>query len=116
MRILITGSRDWQDRDAIYNLLNRLVPLHATIVHGDCPTGADALAQKWAESQPDIKVERYPADWNQYGKSAGPRRNQQMVDLGADICIAFPLSTSRGTRDCMRKAKTAGIPVLVLET
>ena len=35
-----------------------------------------------------------------------------MVDLGADVCLAFPLGESRGTRDCMRRASEAGIPVI----
>lgn len=35
-----------------------------------------------------------------------------MVDLGADLCLAFPLPDSRGTKDCMARAKKAGIKVI----
>lgn len=47
-----------------------------------------------------------------YCPKAGPRRNQHMVDLGANMCVALPLGPSGGTRDCMRRAEAAHIPVL----
>ena len=115
MRILVTGSRDWADREKVWSALNEAATFGAMVVHGDCPTGADALAQAWTECQPDVNVERFPADWAKHGKAAGPIRNQEMVDFGADLCLAFPLGASRGTRDCMRRAEAAGIPVKVIE-
>jgi hypothetical protein len=45
----------------------------------------------------------------------GNYRNQHMVDLGARICLAFPLPSSRGTYDCMARAEAAGIPVKTYE-
>lgn len=111
MRVLVTGSRDWDDRDYIWEALNGL-PKDSTIVHGDCPTGADKMADEWADCQPDIKVERYPADWRTYGRSAGPRRNKKMVDLGADVCHAFILNNSRGASGTAKLAEEAGIKVI----
>ena len=115
MRILVTGSRDWTDRDAVFvAILRQIIGMdrrHITIVHGACPTGADAFAAELADWN-GIREERHPADWKARGKAAGPIRNQAMVDAGADICLAFPLDSSRGTRDCMRRAEAAGIPVV----
>lgn len=112
MRILVTGSRDWPRRETVWMALNYHARRAGTIVvHGDCPTGADLHAQQWTETQPDVVVERHRADWQRHGRAAGPIRNQEMVDLGADACLAFPLGASRGTRDCMRRAEAAGIPV-----
>jgi hypothetical protein len=116
MRILITGSRNWPDdgtvEQAILDVKNWFYFdwEDVVIVHGDCPTGADAIADEFA-TEYDIKVERHPADWKKHGRAAGPIRNQEMVDLGADICLAFPLPDSRGTIHCMKAAKKAGIPV-----
>lgn len=112
-RILVTGSRNWTDREAIrFALLEttRAFGLDFVLVHGDCPTGADAIA---AEIWQDMggKCEAHPANWVKYGRAAGPIRNQQMVDLGADACLAFPMGDSRGTRGCMCMAAVAGIPV-----
>lgn len=114
MRILITGSRDWTDSDVIRNALASFTldtSEEITVVHGDCPTGADSIAAKIA-SENGFNVEAHPADWARHGKSAGPIRNQEMVDLGADICLAFPKGDSRGTRGCMKFAKAAGIKVV----
>lgn len=116
LRVLITGSRDWKDKEAIENAI---IDLHnwgpidwddVVVVHGDCPTGADAIAQEFCE-QTGIVTERHPADWS-IGKKAGPLRNQEMVDLGAYVCLAFLLPSSRGTVDCIKRAKAAGIPVI----
>jgi hypothetical protein len=113
-RILVTGSRNWTAGAVI---VAAFCPFHrdnpdAVLVSGACPTGADAIAEDvWRQWGGD--VERHPADWDRYGKSAGPRRNQEMVDLGADVCLAFPLPDSRGTKHCMAAAEKAGIPVQV---
>ncbi len=116
LRILITGSRYWSDWIKLADVLKRYASYstdEVVIVHGDCPTGADQLAEQWATER-KIRTEKHPAKWEKYGKAAGPKRNQKMVDLGADICIAFPLPDSRGTVDCMNKAKAANIPVKVV--
>ena len=115
MRILVTGSRNWTDREVIFRALLTIgvsaTHDHSrTLVSGACPTGADALAEDVARGM-GWRVERHPADWDAHGKAAGPKRNQHMVDLGAEICVAFPMPDSRGTRDCMKRAATAGIPV-----
>lgn len=59
------------------------------------------------------KLNRHGQDYCQF---AGFYRNQDMVDLWAyDLCIAFPLGRSVGTRDCMRRAVAAGIEVVPYE-
>jgi hypothetical protein len=119
MRILVTGSRDWPDRDVVREaLVDAIGGTHpVTLVVGDCPTGADRAAtdvwRYWASVHPDwyLPAEVYRADWRTEGKVAGPNRNQRMVDAGVDVCLAFPLDGSRGTWDCVRRARAAGIPV-----
>ena len=53
------------------------------------------LGERYAREN-GFRIERYPADWKQYGKSAGPRRNMQMAEAGDDI-ICFWDGKSRGT-------------------
>lgn len=118
-RVLVTGSRDWTSF-AVQVAMERLLELLAMtdrlpmVVVSGGGRGADALAFEWASQfQPTLATtETHPADWELLGKAAGPLRNQEMVAAGADICLAFPLGESRGTRDCMERARKAGIPVL----
>jgi len=115
VRILVTGSRNWTDEQAIVRALALLGAERdratTVIVHGDCPTGADAIVKRLAE-EVGIPHEPHPADWKKHGTAAGPIRNQEMVNLGADVCLAFFLGDSRGTRDCRRRALRAGIKVV----
>jgi hypothetical protein len=82
-----------------------------TVVHGGAK-GADTIAAEFAKAF-GMKVEAHLADWQAYHRAAGPLRNQKMVDLGADICLAFLMPDSKGTADCIRKAKKAGIPITI---
>ena len=113
MRILITGSRTWPDptmlREAILEALRGAPGSVHTIVHGNA-VGADSMADAVARSL-GLVVEAYPADWTQYGKKAGFIRNSEMVNLGADICLAFIHNNSRGATMCADLAEKAGIEV-----
>lgn len=127
-RVLITGSRDWNDHLAVHEALTRARwdaggPM--VVVHGACPSGADAIAGWWARQYPhlDVTEERHPVDWNHQGRRAGLRRNADMVALGADLCLAFiaPCTKrlcpkrgphgSHGASHCADLAEAAGIPV-----
>lgn len=117
-RILVTGSRNWTDEATIEQALEdarrRLVGLGpVTLVHGGCPTGADVIADRTWRAW-GLPVEVHPADWERYGRRAGPIRNQHMVDLGADLVLAFPLGDSRGTRGCIAAAMRAGMDVRII--
>jgi hypothetical protein len=88
------------------------------VVHGGCPTGADRFASDYTkEFGPNGGVYEvvYAADWEQHGKAAGPIRNREMAQAGADLCLAFPLGESRGTWNCVNECKKAGIPVKVIK-
>ena len=112
----MTGSREWDNYPLMMTTLADWIlddeGLRATLVHGGCPTGADREAASFwrITGRP---VEPHPANWQRYGKAAGPRRNQEMVDAGADQCIAFFKrgAANRGTADCVARARAAGIPV-----
>lgn len=113
-RILITGSRDWQDRDTLNEALAdvvRLIPAHQdiAIVHG-AARGADTMADQWARVY-GATVEAHPANWAKHGRKAGPIRNAVMVSTGADICLAFIKNGSAGATYTARLAEVARIPV-----
>lgn len=122
-RVLITGGRDFEDRALVYQEIDRRIVEHRriTIVHGDCPTGADFFARERAQDhiragmrqgEAWVRHEAYPALWDEFDKAAGPIRNKYMTQLEADECLAFPTARSRGTVSCMDLAWAAGIPVV----
>ena len=116
-RVLVTGSREW---DAEGTLRQALIAAKMAVagedhdlivVHGACPTGADAMADMWAKDY-GFPAERHPADWSR-GKGAGFTRNAEMVALGADLCVAFYKqgAGNKGTDHCASLAEKVGIPV-----
>lgn len=118
-RILVTGSRDWDDWLTIRAELEQAVMDAGTrtvlVVHGACPRGADRQADdyaKWMRSKGvSIDVEPHPANWTLNGKRAGFIRNAHMVNLGADRCLAFIRNGSRGASHTAALAEQAGISV-----
>lgn len=116
IRILVTGSRDWDDPGLIDHWLGCMAYGYkdVTLVSGHCPNGADKYAEDYAYSR-GWSVELHPAEWLAWGKRAGFIRNQQMVDLGADFCLAFRKNNSKGTTHCGEAAELAGIPTYWIE-
>lgn len=120
-RILVSGSRDWTDRQFVWNALDSAACLLApdaerplsvvSVVHGACPTGADKHADDFCKRFV-VAVERHPADWETHGRRAGYLRNQEMVDAGADIVLVFNKNSSRGASMTARLAREAGLPVI----
>jgi len=117
MRILVTISRDWDDYDRIVDALSEVmqgISYHkATVVHG-------ASQMDWfiagVAYMLGMETEPHRADWDAHrrtgkGNPAGFIRSQEMVDSGADVCLAFIKNGSAGATDCAEGAEKAGIPV-----
>jgi len=115
-KVIISGDRNWDDdelRTKMRNVL-RKVDNGTEIIHGGCK-GVDKVAGEIAKEL-SISCVVFSADWNKYGKAAGPVRNKQMLDYGAGIVIAFHknISESKGTKDMMKQAEKRGIKVFLI--
>lgn len=110
-RVIVTGSRNFQDYELMLTTLKGLrvawPDAHIVIVHG-AYRGADNLAEAAAVAL-GYETDPNPADWNKHKRGAGPIRNKQMVDKGADLCLGFPVGESAGTYGCMDLAAEADI-------
>lgn len=109
--VAVTGGRNFRDYEKIENTLNHLhLGLSITLlVHGGC-SGADLLSETWAHKN-GIHTARVNALWENYGKAAGPKRNEVMLsELNVKLLVAFP--GGKGTDSCCRIAKSLGIYVL----
>jgi hypothetical protein len=117
MRVLICGSRTFSNPGPIHNTLCRLIEKHGidhvVIIEGEAK-GADSLARTYAEFM-GIAVEKFPADWNKYGKRAGFLRNKQMLEEGKpEMVLAFKdKPESRGTDMMINLARESDIPTYV---
>lgn len=120
--ILVTGDRNWYEWETVENTLKAVLKVtdlaaaDVTLTHGDA-RGLDTLAGEVAEEL-GMTVEIYPAEWNRYGKGAGPIRNRQMLDTDPDIVIGFhdSIKTSSGTRDCLREARERKLPTTLIRS
>jgi hypothetical protein len=118
MRILVTRDRFWFCNRLAAAVVRRLVARYGqdiAIVHG-AATGVDESFEMACRGL-GVKTEPHPADWERFGKRAGPRRNQDMIDAGAALCLGFhrSLLASKGTKDCLRQALEAGIPTYLVD-
>lgn len=114
MKVLITGDRNWKDRQAIFRVLYGL-PEDTIIINGDC-CGADRLSTDVAREL-NFETHVYPADWDNLGKKAGPLRNRAMLHQEEpDLVLAFHsnIKESKGTKDMCRYAKGQGVPVILV--
>ena len=96
---------------ALFAAVTRRLVTPAVIVAGEA-RGADTLARWWAEAE-GIPFDPHPARWEEHGAAAGHIRNQAMLDTGPDLVLAFP--GGRGTADMVRRARRAGVPVLLVQ-
>ena len=120
MRSLYAGSRDFTDYHLILHTMRE--QLHRcwttgenlTIIHG-AAQGADLLAAQAAAAL-GLEAEPHPAQWQEYGRKAGPIRNREMLESGIDNAHAFiskPLEESKGTQHMVKIARKAGVPVTI---
>jgi hypothetical protein len=111
MRILITGDRNWECRPLARQIIGRLTRRYGSkivIVHGDGNGVDQAFAIECREGN--------TAKW-ELGKRAGPLRNAEMIATKPVFVIAIhrDLARSKGTKDCVKQALEAGIPVYLFD-
>ena len=108
LRVLVTGGRDFTDAVVIKEALMDIEQRPDLIIHGDA-AGADRVAGQVA-AMLGLDVWKFPANWARYGKSAGPRRNYQMIQEGRPtLVLAFP--GGAGTANMIKQASKAGLTI-----
>lgn len=139
MVVIVTGERDWSNKQQIWDELDVLLNEYTRSInnwteailreqgfvlrHG-VGGKADFAANEWGRKH-GVTIERFPAEWGLIGGgtdySAGLRRNRAMAqkDPRADVCLAFWSGkfTKRGSREVsgtfqmITEALAAGITV-----
>ena len=113
IRVAIVGSRGFSDSRLLASTMCTVLE-HYTIteVVSGGARGADTLGEQWAKAH-GIPTRVFLPDWNRFGRSAGFRRNRDIID-NCELCVAFWDGESRGTKSSIDLAKQAGKRVLVI--
>jgi len=114
-RITIGGFRDFNDnyifKQFVDECLEKLnIKKEIVILSGHC-RGVDKMAENYA-MESGYLLEIYPAEWGKYGRAAGPKRNEEMVEK-SNAVIAFWNGKSKGTENLIHIAKRKGITLFV---
>lgn len=122
-RIIIAGSRQFNDYHKMLteldnlgiHLINSIDPIEIVSGHA---SGADTLGERFAKAY-HYPLKIFPAEWDKYGRAAGPIRNEQMAKYAAEadrgMLIAFPIGESKGTRNMIKLAQQYGLEICVIE-
>lgn len=104
MTIAIVGSRYGLDFNRVADRIKRIVSRNdvGLVVSGGA-VGVDRLAESLTLAA-GKRVHSIRPDWNKYGKSAGFRRNVNIIEM-ADEVHAFWDGRSRGTKSSLDIAK-----------
>lgn len=137
MNVGVTGGRFYGNFAKVCRTFELLKVEDPVLVYGGA-SGADEYARLWAEESPTFRrpqwrTKRFEADWDRecdnqclhgprrkrrdgstFCPSAGPIRNQRMIDEGQiELLIAFP--GGNGTMDMIRRAKAAEVLIMRVE-
>ena len=121
-RVIVCGTRDIDvDNNEVYSRIDEI--LHNAkfasieIVSGGA-RGGDRIGEEYSKSR-GYGLRVFRADWNAYGRAAGPIRNSKMVEYiskcADPVVIALWDGKSSGTRNTIQTAKSRKIPVHVIE-
>lgn len=111
-RLIVCGGKDFEDYSMLSEKLDDLLKRYeyVELVSGHAK-GADTLAEIYANNNV-IPIKVFPANWERYGKAAGPKRNREMLEYAMEahpVVLAFWNGKSRGTGNMLKQAKTAGV-------
>ncbi len=119
MRVLIFGSRTWDDMESTFNRLRQLKKLAdmlnepLTLVEGCCPMGADLHAEAWVMAYHDPGgrnfIEHHPPLRPYSG--ALKQRNVEMAQSRPDFAIGFFRGETPGSMHMLDQLLLRGVPV-----
>ena len=112
---IIAGSRHFDDQQYMSSKLTEYAETYGyprEVVSG-AAKGADHCGEIWAADN-EIPIKRFPADWAQHGRAAGPIRNTAMATYAGNSGILFLFwdGTSPGSASMLYIAQRCGIPVI----
>lgn len=111
LRTIIAGSRSAELINVINAIDSAEFKDQISVIISGTAKGADYYGEVYAKAA-GIPIERFPADWDKYGKRAGYLRNVQMANA-ADALIAVWDGASKGTNHMINIANEKNLLVFV---
>lgn len=117
IKVIIAGTRDFDNYELLKQKMDKILAGRVRnneeiIIISGTARGADKLGERYAREK-GYKIERYPANWDKYGKRAGYIRNEQMAKV-ADACVCFWDEQSKGTKHMIDLAKQYKLALRVI--
>jgi hypothetical protein len=111
MLCIIAGSRSVMESDVLFAIDHCPWKESISSVVSGTAAGSDRYGERWAKRE-GLEVIKFPAEWDKYGMSSGPRRNKEMAQ-NADALVAIWDGASRGTMSMIQYAKKMGLKVMI---
>lgn len=110
MKVIIAGSREIEDYDALVSTIEEAGLEITEVVSGGC-RGVDYMGERWA-GEHGIPVRQFAADWVTHGRMAGELRNREMAHYAEALILLWD-GKSPGASCMLRESTDAGIPTHV---
>lgn len=115
--LLIAGGRDFSNYDLLARRCAAYIAencgVRELVVISGRASGADSLGERFAREY-RLGCRYFPAQWEKFGRAAGPMRNRQMAQV-ADGAVVFWDGRSRGTRSMIGYLRQMGVPFEVVQ-
>ena len=115
-RFSVVGSRGFTRQSLVRQILSLLINTE----HGDTDEivsggaqGVDTWAEHWANDHA-VPIRIYKPDWKRYGKSAGFKRNHNIIK-DSTTTIAFWDGKSKGTEHSIGLAQAQGNTLIIIQ-
>lgn len=119
LRIVIAGSRNFNEalylelmKPKLQKFIKDIKEEYNPIIISGCAAGADIYGERFGLEHM-IPIERYPAEWDKYGRGAGYIRNKQMAEI-SDVVLVFWDGKSKGSKHMINLAKEMKKPFKVI--
>jgi len=116
MLAVVAGSRSHRLSPLGQSALREILTENKSlIVFTGAASGIDTSTKEYVESQGFLTID-FPANWDKYGKAAGPKRNEKMVKYASrdPSAIWVGFYGGSGTANCKRFAAQYGLRLIDL--
>ena len=112
--LLVAGTRTIEAKITVQAVIYLMIKdvENLRIITG-CAQGVDKIAREYAQRK-NIKYTVYKAEWDKYGKSAGPIRNKEMAKV-ADQAVIIWDGKSKGAANMIKQLRENQVPTEIIK-